>query len=43
MVAEDEIDARVSHLKRIRKNYSIEVMKEWSQRLSKDFPNCTKC
>lgn len=43
MVAKDEIDARVSHLKRVGKNYYIELMKEWSQRLSKDFPNCKKC
>ena len=43
MVAKGEIDARVSHLKRVGKNYYIELMKEWSQRLSKDFPNCTKC
>ena len=38
----DEMDACVSHLKRIRKNYCSEVMKEWSQRLSKDFPSCKK-
>ena len=43
MVAKDKIDACDSHLKQIRKNYYSEVMKEWSQRLSKDFPNCKKC
>jgi len=38
----DELDACVNHLRRIRRNYSSEVMKEWSQRLSEDFPNCKK-
>ena len=38
----DELDACVSHLMRIRRNYSSEVMKEWSQRLSEDFPDCKK-
>ena len=38
----DEIDACVKHLERIRRNYSSELMKEWSQRLSEDFPNCKK-
>lgn len=31
----NEIDACVSHLRRIRKNYCIEVLKKWSQQLSK--------
>ena len=38
----DEIDACANHLKRIRRNYCSEVMKEWSQRLSEDFPDCQK-
>ena len=38
----DEIDACTYHLKRIRRNYCSEVMKEWSQRLSEDFPDCKK-
>ena len=38
----DEIEACVSHLRRIRSDYSSEVMKEWSQRLSEDFPNYKK-
>ena len=39
----DEIGACVNHLRRIRRNYCSEVMKEWSHRLSKDFPNQKKC
>ena len=38
----DEIEACVSHLRRIRSDYSSEVMKEWDQRLSEDFPNYKK-
>jgi hypothetical protein len=38
----DELDACINHLRRIRRNYSSEVMKEWSQRLSEDFPNYKK-
>ena len=38
----DELEACVSHLRRIRKNYCSEVMKKWSQRLSEDFPNYKK-
>ena len=38
----DEIEACVSHLRRIRSDYSSEVMKEWSQRLSEDFLNYKK-
>lgn len=38
----DELDACVNHLKRIRRNYCSVVMKEWSQRLSEDFPDCKK-
>lgn len=38
----DELDACVNHLRRIRRNYISGVMKEWSQRLSEDFPNCKK-
>ena len=30
------------HLERIRNNYACEVMKEWSQRLSEDFPDYKK-
>ena len=36
----EELSACVSHLERIRRNYSHEVMKGWSERLSKDFPDC---
>lgn len=38
----DELDACVNHLRRIRKNYCSEVMKEWSQWLSEDYPDCKK-
>lgn len=38
----DELEACVSHLRRIRKNYCSEVMKKWSQHLSEDFPDCKK-
>jgi hypothetical protein len=38
----DEIEACANYLRRIRKNYSSEMMKEWSQRLSEDFPNYKK-
>ena len=38
----DELDSCVNHLWRIRKKYICEVMKEWSQRLSVDFPNYKK-
>ena len=38
----DELEACISHLRRIRKNYCSEVMKKWSQRLSEDFPNYKK-
>ena len=31
------------HLERIRNNYACEIMKEWSQCLSEDFPDLTKC
>ena len=37
-----EIFVCVNHLKRIRNNYACEVMQEWSQRLSADFPECKK-
>ena len=37
-----EIFDCVSHLERIRNNYTCEVMQEWSQRLSADFPECKK-
>ncbi len=37
-----EIFDCVSHLERIRNNYACEVMQEWSQRLSADFPECKK-
>ena len=38
----DELEACINHLRRVRRDYSIEVMKEWSQRLSEDFPNYRK-
>ena len=38
----DELDTCCDHLRRIRRGYSVEVMKEWSQRLSEDFPDCKK-
>ncbi len=37
-----EIVDCISHLERIRNKYACEVMKEWSQRLSADFPECKK-
>ena len=37
-----EITDCVSHLECIRNNYACEVMLEWSQRLSVDFPDCKK-
>lgn len=37
-----EIFVCVNHLERIRNNYACEVMQEWSQRLSFDFPECKK-
>ena len=37
-----EIFDCVDHLERIRNNYACEVMQEWSQRLSADFPDCKK-
>ena len=37
-----EIFDCVGHLERIRNNYACEVMQEWSQRLSADFPECKK-
>ena len=36
----EELSTCVSHLEQIRRNYSHEVMKDWSERLSKDFPHC---
>ena len=38
-----EIFDCVGHLERIRNNYACEVMQEWSQRLSADFPELKKC
>lgn len=38
-----EISECVGHLDRMRANYCRGFMKEWSQRLSKDFPNHKKC
>ena len=38
-----EIFDCVGHLERIRNNYAYEVMQEWSQRLSADFPELKKC
>lgn len=37
-----EIFDCVKHLERIRNKYACEVMQEWSQRLSADFPMCKK-
>lgn len=37
-----EIVDCISHLERIKNNYACEVMQEWSQRLSADFPECKK-
>ena len=37
-----EIFDCVGHLERIRNNYACEVMQEWSQRISVDFPECKK-
>lgn len=37
-----EIYNCVSHLERIRANCCCEIMKEWSERLSADFPDCKK-
>ena len=38
-----EISDCVSHLEHMRASYSCEFMKEWSERLSADFPHCKKC
>ena len=38
-----EISDCVIHLERMRASYSCEFMKEWSERLSADFPHCKKC
>ena len=35
----EELSACASHLERIRRNYSHEIMKGWSEQLAKDFPN----
>ena len=35
----EELSACASHLERIRRNYSHEIMKGWSEQLSRDFPN----
>lgn len=37
-----EIADCISHLERIRNNYACEVMHEWSERLSDDFPDSNK-
>jgi hypothetical protein len=37
-----EIFDCIDHLERIRNNYAGEVMQEWSQRISADFPECKK-
>ena len=37
-----EIFDCVGHLERIRNNYACEVMQEWSQRFSAEFPDCKK-
>ena len=38
-----EIDECVTHLERIRNNYCCEIMQDWSNRLSADFPDYKKC
>ena len=37
-----EIADCVSHLERIRNNYASEVMQQWSEQLSADYPDCQK-
>ena len=37
-----EITDCVNHLERMRNNYACDVMKEWSKRLSKDYPDLKK-
>jgi hypothetical protein len=37
-----EIFDCVGHMERIRNNYACEMMQEWSNRLSADFPKCKK-
>lgn len=37
-----EISECVSHLERLRINYNVEILREWSKQLSKDFPKLTK-
>jgi hypothetical protein len=37
-----EIFDCIGHLERIRNNFACEVMQEWSNRLSADFPECRK-
>ena len=38
-----EIFDCVGHLERIRNNYGCAVIQEWSERLTSDFPELTKC
>ena len=38
-----EIDECVTHLERIRNNCCSEIMQDWSNRLSADFPDYKKC
>ncbi|MBQ3628049.1 MAG: hypothetical protein II947_03340 [Bacteroidaceae bacterium] len=38
-----EISNCVSHLERMRANYCCEIMKEWSEQLSVDYPRWKKC
>ena len=38
-----EIDECVTHLERIRNNYCCEIMQDWNNRLSADFPDYKKC
>ena len=36
----EELSACVSHLERMRRNFSHEIMKGWSEQLAEAFPNC---
>ena len=36
----EELSACASHLERIRRNYSHEIMKGWSEQIAEDFPEC---
>ena len=38
-----EINNCMSHMESLRDSYCIEIMREWSKQLSKDFPRLKKC